>query len=118
VEDVHGHFREAFKQVLQASKPGHVYIKGFNQVNRSLQGHHGNEDRSWFPRLKRLHPEMVKEIDVLERDHKYLVNLEHNIVEKNDYDSLVEFVEALNDHLNREEMISVPFLCDGTGGLG
>jgi hypothetical protein len=60
---------------------------------------------------------MVDEIDILERDHQALVDLEDKIINENDYSALLEFVSALNDHLNREEMLTVPFLMDGTGGL-
>jgi Holliday junction resolvase-like predicted endonuclease len=60
---------------------------------------------------------MIGEIDILERDHKALVDLENKIIHENDYSALLEFVSALNDHLNREEMLTIPFLMDGTGGM-
>ena len=53
--------------------------------------------------------------DLVERKEQ-IAALEEEI-EKGNFDSLQEFVDALNDHLNREEMLSVPYLMDGSGGL-
>ena len=115
-------FRRAFESLVDAAAnpkaaKSQVDASTFKRYNESLHGHHGNEDAAWFPRLKRLHPEFAAEIDILERDHAALVALEARIGD-GDYTALQEFVAALSDHLNREEMISVPFLMDGTGGLG
>ncbi|KAH9100901.1 hypothetical protein Ae201684P_007092 [Aphanomyces euteiches] len=92
IEDVHSWFRQGFEDLTNL------------------------EDRMWFPRLQRLHPDSREEIDILERDHKKLVELEGN-VSSGDCASLVEFCDHLIDHLNREEMLSVPWLLDGTGGF-
>ena len=117
VEDVHGGFRQAFDQIVQYSTPKLVRVKDFKSVNNNLHHHHGNEDRAWFPSLRKRHVHLKKEIDILEKDHKYLVSLETRIVENSEYDALVEFVDALSDHLDREEMITIPYLMDGTGGF-
>ena len=53
-------------------------------------------------------------IDVLEADHATLVKLEAAVL-LGQYAALAEFVTLLHDHLNREELLSVPFLMDGTG---
>lgn len=92
-----------------------VDVASFESWNRNLHGHHGNEDASWFPSLRKKHPIVAPAIDILEKDHETLVSMEKRI-EKGDMSSLTEFVALLNDHLNREEMITVPFLLDGTGG--
>jgi iron-sulfur cluster repair protein YtfE (RIC family) len=122
VEDVHTMFRQAFSSLIDTtSNPkavrSQVDLGNFQRYNENLHGHHGNEDAAWFPRLKRLHPEFKAEIEILEADHAALVALEKRI-HAGDYAALTEFVAALDDHLNREEIISVPFLMDGTGGLG
>ena len=40
-------------QVLRASeKRGSVVVSSFEATNRGLHGHHGNEDRAWFPALR------------------------------------------------------------------
>lgn len=80
-QEVHPMFRNAFEQVLRASeKRGSVVVSSFESTNRSLHGHHGSEDRSWFPVLRRKHPELRGELDILEADHKALVALEDRIV--------------------------------------
>ena len=121
VKDVHAMFRRGFESLVDPdanpkAARGLVDVPSFQRVNESLHGHHGNEDRAWFPRLRRLHREFDAEIDILEADHARLVALEAAIL-KGDYKALQEFVAQLSDHLNREELISVPFLMDGTGGL-
>ncbi|KAI8612021.1 hypothetical protein BC830DRAFT_1138722 [Chytriomyces sp. MP71] len=116
VDEVHPLFRHAFA-ALAPAEVARVDLRAFALANQSLHQHHGLEDRLWFPRLKKLHPEMRAEIEILEADHGALVALEARI-RRGDVKALREFVENLMDHLNREEMISVPFLMDGTGGLG
>ena len=117
VEDVHkSMFREKFKNVLNLSSVNSVRVNDFKQINENLHHHHSNEDRAWFPQLRRRHPELNLEINELEQDHKFLVSLESRIIQ-GDYTALKEFVDRLDDHLNREELLSIPFLCDGTGGL-
>lgn len=113
VEEVHIHFRQMFTSLMQSDK---VNIAKFKECNRMLHHHHSLEDSYWFPNLKRLHPEFIDEIDILEKDHKELVRLEKKVV-NGDHQALLEFFNGLLDHLNREEMISVPFLMDGSGGL-
>ena len=122
VEDVHPMFRDGFADVLAraqrtGSGRGGGDVAAFRRINSSLHGHHGHEDADWFPRLRHAHPKLAPEVDVLESDHAALVALEAHIVERRDLDALVEFVAALGDHLNREEMLTVPALMDGTGGL-
>ncbi|KAJ3028099.1 UNVERIFIED_CONTAM: hypothetical protein HDU68_002484 [Siphonaria sp. JEL0065] len=124
VEDVHPMFREGFAQLRAAcSVPEQVpeplspnVVRMFQQINIGLHHHHTLEDRMWFPRFIRLHREMENEVHILEQDHRGLVALEARILER-DSAALVEFYESLVDHLNREEMITVPFLMEGSGGL-
>lgn len=109
VEEVHPMFRNAFDRVLMSSSEGNVKVAKFNEVNRGLHNHHGSEDDHWFPQLKREFPKIGPELAVLENDHANLVKLEKDINDGS-YTALVEFVAALNDHLNREEMLIVPCL--------
>ncbi|KAJ3274059.1 hypothetical protein HDV01_003552 [Terramyces sp. JEL0728] len=113
VEEVHFMFRQMFTSLMQSDK---VNVPKFKECNRMLHHHHSLEDSFWFPNLRKLHPEYIAEIDILEKDHKELVSLEKKIV-NGDHEALLEFCNGLLDHLNREEMISVPYLIDGTGGL-
>lgn len=120
VDDVHPIFREGFGDVLAASRArGAVDAAAFRRVNGSLHHHHENEDAMWFPRLRARHPELAGEVDVLEADHAALVRLEPTIAGggAGALAALEEFVAALEDHLNREEMLTLPALMDGTGGL-
>ena len=116
VVDVHPIFREGFRDVLQRSAGGRVAVSQFASINAMLSSHHRSEDTAVFPRLRRLHPEVARELAILESDHRGLVALEHKIA-GGDFEALVEFVAALDDHLNREELLWVPFLMDGTGGI-
>ncbi|KAI8910348.1 hypothetical protein EDD86DRAFT_265955 [Gorgonomyces haynaldii] len=117
IEDVHGMFRNGFSRMLKdAEKRSKVNVNAFKTLNQSLHHHHGNEDHMWFPRLKMLHREFVPELEILEEDHRELVRLEKQI-EKGDLEALRQFCDHLFDHLIREEMITVPFLLDGTGGF-
>ena len=110
-------FRNGFDQVFNASKKlEKVNVSAFNRVNQVLHNHHETEDALWFPKLRRNHPEVKAEIDILEEDHKVLVTLEEKILQ-GDIKSLSVFIEKLNDHLNREELITLPYLLDGTGGI-
>jgi hypothetical protein len=118
VVDVHPMFRDAFAEILQESEAaGEVDRVSFSQWNANLHGHHSIEDRSIFPRMRRQHPEMVGEMDILEEDHKSLRALEGRI-EAGELSALREFVAALGDHLNREEMICVQYLLSGTNAFG
>jgi len=118
VEDVHGSmFRDGFEKILTKSlKQEKLQLMEFKRLNTILHRHHEHEDIGWFPALRQSHPEVVEEIDILEKDHKVLVTLEKKI-DKGEIDALTEFVNLLNDHLNREEMLSLPYLMDGTGGI-
>ncbi|RHY60669.1 hypothetical protein DYB38_004182 [Aphanomyces astaci] len=117
VEDIHVSFRRGFEMLVKEGEMRReVNVSSFRQLDNSLHHHHSIEDHSWFPRLKQLHPESRSEVDILERDHRKLIELESRVA-SGDYDALVEFVEHLMDHLNREEMLSVPWLLEGTGGL-
>ncbi len=109
VEEVHPMFRNAFDKVLRGSSEGNVKIAQFDQVNRGLHNHHGGEDDHWFPDLRRNYPQISAELDILEKDHADLVQMERAI-KAGSYTALVEFVAALNDHLNREEMLIVPHI--------
>jgi hypothetical protein len=109
VEEVHPMFRNAFESVYKKSKEGDVKVSEFRQVNRGLHNHHGGEDQSWFPMLREQHPKIGAELDILESDHAALVAME-NEVNRGSYAALTEFIAALNDHLNREEMLLVPYL--------
>jgi hypothetical protein len=113
VEDVHPMFRKGFDKVLKSSSEGNVKIAKFNEINRILHNHHGGEDDHWFPKLKREFPEMSTELNILESEHTELVKLEKDI-KNGSYVALVEFVAALNDHLNREELLTVPCLMSGS----
>ncbi|ETV89654.1 hypothetical protein H257_00853 [Aphanomyces astaci] len=93
-----------------------VNVSSFHQLGNSLHHHHNIEDHSWFSRLKQLHPESRSEVDILNRDHRKLIELESRVASGN-YHALVEFVEHLMDQFNREEMLSVPWLLEGTGEL-
>lgn len=116
VDDVHMMFREDFDYVVSISTPFVVDVESFKSVNEDLHHHHGYEDAKWFPRLRRAHPDMKLEFDLLEAEHAALVSLE-SCIKNGSYEALVEFVAALNDHLNREEMMTVPYLMNGSGFL-
>jgi len=116
VEEVHPMFRNGFANVLEQSKLGDVKVAQFNRINQNLHHHHGSEDEWWFPELRKVHPEIASEVDILESDHASLVQMEESI-QQGSYESLVEFVAFLNDHLNREELLTVPYLMDGSSSL-
>jgi hemerythrin-like domain-containing protein len=109
VEEVHPMFRNGFERVLNGSSEGKVKIAQFAEINLGLHHHHGAEDEQLFPQLRKQFPKIGSELDVLENDHANLVKLEKDI-KSGSYTALVEFVAALNDHLNREEMLLVPCL--------
>jgi hemerythrin superfamily protein len=129
VKDIHLMFRRGFQQVLLASEKesstdsdGMLSNKGkwvgsFVSYNDMLHHHHSIEDQWWFPRMCAIHPEIADEVRVLESDHKKLVTLEDRITNHSDRDALKEFITLLEDHLNREEMLTVPFLLDGSSGM-
>ena len=114
--DIHLTLRATVDDVVKSSKHNHVKIEHFKSVNLGLREHHNIEDNIWFPKLIKLHPDFKIEIENLEKDHNYLISLEEKIL-NNDYDALVKFNTVLNDHINREELIAIPFLMEGTGGM-
>lgn len=117
VDDVHMMFREDFDYVVSISTPFMVDLEVFKSINDDLHQHHAYEDTKWFPRLRRAHPHMKGEFDLLEAEHAALECLEASIMKYGNYEALVEFVAAVNDHLNREEMMTVPYLMNGSGFL-
>ena len=116
VEDIHSGFRSAFNDVLQRSSDAHVNVSQFRRINSSLHHHHGIEDQWWFPRMIQQHPDIADEVHILENDHKQLVVLEERVC-NGEFVALQEFVAALNDHLNREELLTVPLLMVGNAGM-
>ena len=117
VDDIHPVFRRGFADVLARSRrDSAVAVAAFAGVNEGLHGHHSLEDASLFPRLRRAHPELARDVDALEADHAELVRLQSRVV-SGDLPALQAFVASLEDHLNREEMLLLPALMDGTSGL-
>ncbi|KAI8620384.1 hypothetical protein BC830DRAFT_1077860 [Chytriomyces sp. MP71] len=116
VDGVHAHFRHCFSALSKENGNGDDTIRRFVAFSNELNLHHAIEDGVWFPRLARFHTELQLELLLLEDDHRAFVALESRI-EEGDTLALREFIENLNDHMDREEMITVPFLMDGTGGL-
>lgn len=116
VNTFHSTYRTSFAEVLLKSSPGNVNQELFDKANAELHIHHEYEDSIWFPKFKELHPEIAEEVELMERDHAYIVKLEASIKAGN-YEALTDFVESMNDHLMREELLTVPYLLEGTGGL-
>ena len=117
VEDVHPMFRLGFESVLESSHAaGAVDVRAFSRINQTLHHHHSAEDSLWFPGFRGKHPELTPYIDILESEHAELVRLEAR-VHKGEMEALEQFCAELFDHLNREEIISVPHLMDGTAGF-
>jgi iron-sulfur cluster repair protein YtfE (RIC family) len=106
IEDVHQPFRDSFARLLEND---HVDVPSFNRLNSSLHHHHSLEDSWFFPKMVRQHPSLKDEIAILENDHKVLVTLEEEVNDGN-FESLKKFVSLLLDHLNREELLIVPYL--------
>ena len=120
VRDIHGMFRRVFRSVAvecdTCPADGEKWIQSFQTYNEMLHHHHSIEDKWWFPRLCAAHPSIKHHLAVLELDHKDLVALERRILAA-DKLALREFVGFLEDHLNREEILTVPLLIDGSGGM-
>ncbi|EQC35114.1 hypothetical protein SDRG_07347 [Saprolegnia diclina VS20] len=117
VQDIHPYYRSGFERLMRACEAKREVDKTkFRHLNNSLHHHHSIEDHAWFPRLKEGHEEFIPEIRQLEADHRNLVVLEKRVM-TGDFAALAEFYHGLIDHLNREEMITVPWLLDGTGAL-
>mmetsp|Transcript_21967 Transcript_21967/g.61741 ORF Transcript_21967/g.61741 Transcript_21967/m.61741 type:complete len:192 (+) Transcript_21967:58-633(+) len=125
VEDVHAHFRAGFERA-RAEKD----VRRFQAYNRGLHNHHSIEDRLLFPTMRSARPDLIDAVDNLEQDHRALVELEGRVRagsmskgigevegDADNGDAMVamdEFVFLLLDHLNREEILTVPLLMDGT----
>ena len=108
VEDVHSTFRRGFEGLKQKKNE-----KDFQRWNSSLHHHHTIEDNYFFPEVRKsCSAEIGAEIDILESDHRRLVELEKEIA-KGDLDLIDDFVDALMDHLNREEILTIPLLLSG-----
>merc|ERR1711916_70935 len=107
VEDVHVAFRDGFARVRDAKD-----VKLFERWNSSLHHHHSLEDRSLFPARRKQHPELVPEVDILEKDHAQLVKIEKE-VGRGHAEQIETFVALLLDHLDREELITVPVFLQG-----
>ncbi len=126
VEDVHGTFRRNFSQVkkaasvarsaetVDAAKSQHIFHK-FSGFVAQLEHHHRLEDEYFFPTMRKQSPEKAADFDVLERDHAQLHPLEELVADTkalltDRLGAVVDFVEFLEDHLNREEMLVVPLM--------
>ena len=126
VEDVHGTFRQNFHLLKREAakaraadtvlpeKAAKLFQK-FRTCVSQLEHHHQAEDQIFFPQFRRQNPSSAPEFDVLESDHKQLHPLETVVMDANAsmtdrLDALVEFVDFLEDHLRREEMLLVPML--------
>lgn len=120
VRDIHGMFRRVFNAVAEECEAGpedeNKWMQSFESYNEMLHHHHSIEDKWWFPRLSTTHPAIKYHLAALELDHKELVALAQGI-RAGDRAALREFVVFLEDHLNREEILTVPFLMDGSGGI-
>ena len=128
VEDVHDHHRRGFAQVIamveERKTRGEETVVSADVVRslrwrvQGLQGHHSLEDASFFPLVKQRFPDRALEVDVLEGDHQRLHPLEDVVLDSDGTHpsdeirlaALQEFIAFLNDHLNREEMLTVPLM--------
>lgn len=113
IEDIHDGFRNYCNSLVrsyQATKQ--VPQKEFANLIRHLEGHHGFEDASFFPRAVSRNPETQAAFAYLEKDHRHLHPLEL-AVKKGSGEALLEFTSFLVDHLNREELLTVPYMLSG-----
>ena len=113
IEDIHDGFRNYCNSLVQSymvSKK--VPMSGFETLLRSLEGHHRYEDASFFPNHARRFPETRPAYAFLAKDHKHLHPLEME-VRQGSGEALLEFTSFLVDHLNREELLTVPYMLDG-----
>ena len=126
VEDVHGTFRQNFHalkreaskaraaEAVVAEKAAKLFHR-FKMCVSQLEHHHQAEDQLFFPQFRQQVPSSGPDFDILENDHKQLHPLETLVMDLkapiNDrLDAIVEFVDFLEDHLRREEMLLVPML--------
>ena len=121
VADIHSKFRVRFSDILsEALTDGNEsrrWVNSFLLYCEMLHHHHSIEDKWWFPRLRSEHPHIHEELRILESDHIKLSELEEQICKLADLDALSEFVLLLEDHLNREEILTVPLLLDGSSDM-
>jgi iron-sulfur cluster repair protein YtfE (RIC family) len=138
LEDVHGHFRRSFQQVGEMVRSNRKEVadgtatvglvtpdvqKAFAWRVRNLLNHHTGEDRHFFPIVVQFEPSLKNDMKRLEDDHQKLHPLEDIVLDRvrlpagaapiTDVDrvaALEEFLSFLEDHLNREEMLLVPFM--------
>lgn len=110
---IHQPLRESFQDVLLLSPISTVNVASFNSANISVHHHHNFVDAAVFPKLRQINDTVSTELDFLAKDLAGLVALQHRIITRRDHKTLIEYIEALNDHLNRKEMLVVPLLIDG-----
>lgn len=110
---IHQPLRESFDEIIMLSPAPTVNVALFTRANNSLHHHHGFVDASVFPKLRQMNQTVSIELDILAKDLAGLVALQQRIIAGHDHRTLVEYVAALNDHLNRKEMLIVPLLIDG-----
>lgn len=114
IEDVHDGFRNYCNSlVVSYQTKKRVPLKEFSSLIQHLEGHHQAEDAAFFPRAARRNPELRSPFAYLEKDHKHLHPLELAVKEGSG-EALMEFTSFLVDHLNREEMLIVPYMLSGT----
>jgi hypothetical protein len=110
---IHQPLRQSFEEVLSLSPISTVNVALFTRANNSVHHHHNFVDASIFPKLRQINDTVSIELDNLAKDLAGLVALQHRIITGNDHATLLEYVAALNDHLNRKEMLIVPLLILG-----
>jgi hypothetical protein len=113
IEDAHLSFRRAFQSVVNRFKETKQVDRAtFRRILQSLAHHHQAEDEHYFPLQVQKYPETKEAFEYLELDHQHLHPLEEKVLKHGDGAALVEFVDFLCDHLNREEMLLVPFMLE------
>ena len=110
---IHQPMRESFREVLLLSPVSTVNVALFTLAHNSVYHHHNFVDASVFPKLRQINDTVSIELDILAKDLAGLYALQRRIITGNDHRTLVEYVAALNDHLNRKEMLIVPLLIHG-----
>ena len=100
-----------------AAEASPTSVSQFQAYVRNLEHHHQAEDQLWFPNVSRETPELRPYVDYLSMDHQHWHPLEVRVVKHGDADAIREFESFLSDHLNREELLTVPLLMSGRGGI-
>jgi iron-sulfur cluster repair protein YtfE (RIC family) len=137
-EDIHGQFRDGFSAILSECEGADAIpkplLRRFISLNGMLHHHHSIEDNAIWPQLRQMSNELKLEADLLEKDHKNLNIIVDRIVKGEGlessalmmsggrvelktgagYAALKEFVDFLEDHLIREELLIVPLMLNGT----